>query len=272
MNAIACFPQWPKPAALETRVSWLSAVQTALGMRSGLWRKWLGQAGSEPERGQFPNGDRWSGFPSELGNIDCIAPWWRVHPSLRRMHCQECVMDHDGIRRHPQLVPWLDARRFWCVRHGNVLTDGPFERLVRLESYGDLQALSKWVDEWTNLGDATIRSNLRRDLVLVTAKNWDCRADYPWASIVAWELEERFGSTVAFRHRTPAFGAGRLGDHCTRDRLAALLTAFRVYMALRNGALSFSGAPSMAAAWFWARWPAARLNAALGEDWARGDA
>ncbi len=257
MNELASLPAWPRPVSDESRVSWLSRARLASRLSPRIWRLLVGGIQLEPERGRFPGGSPWAGFPAILGNISGIPVQWRISPELRTMHCPRCTTCIDGVWQLPQLVSFFDARRFTCPRHDCWLGygAGPVSALT-----GEFVLLRDWLDEWIQ-GDITYEDGaLRRDLVRLYVRNWSllvapCEAAYSTLSILSDQP-----LLPIYNRQWPPLQPSRLGRLSPGERLVALAMARRAWLTVKTGASLADLVPKAGKVWFEQRWTKTRVR------------
>jgi len=258
-------PRWAIPYPGESRASWLSATRSAMGLPEKEWSIWVRSSPNEPERPV--EGTQWDGLPAGLGDIVNVPVSWRVMPQRRNVVCPRCVVLEDGRLRWPLLVDWLDARCISCSQHllmlsprGEVLSEVP------VSSDPEFNDLVKWLADWRSAQcteaapECFYEYLFRRDLALASARNWSVEQGDIASAEIAWELWER-GLRMNVRVRYLPGQPTRLGQLAYCDKLAALIGAYRAWLALRGRGLGMLPRwPDAAWHWLGRRWNASRCS------------
>lgn len=245
-------PAAADPYAGESIYSWLEATRIQLGLNESEWRQWCGFSALEPER--RIGGERWGVLPPELDKIERIPASWRIAAEWRRMRCSRCVASASGGTRHPVLVEWLDCRVIACARHRLLLSYHLEEQSLAVED-SNLSDLWQWLEQWRGGQIDRRDAKLRRDLLLASGRNWS--PDFGAIASVefAWAIEGSGWRLPKPQKQYRPLGPARIGGLGPLDRAAALLGAYRAWMALNAPSTpSLPAWPTAAWEWLARRW------------------
>jgi hypothetical protein len=250
-------PTAADPYPGESIYSWLEATRVKLKLEERDWKQWCGFSAEEPERRS--DGTEWGSLPLELGRIERIPASWRVGAKWRRMSCTRCFLPIAGARRYPVLIDWLDARAIACGKHRLLLGYKPDEEAMSVDANEDLLALWAWLEQWRHGKIEGRDAALRRDLVLASGRNWSTRSDDIASAELAWSIEGIGWSLPRYRANYRPLGPPRVGGLAPMDRAAALLGAYRAWMALGDPpAPTLPSWPTPAWEWLARRWSSRR--------------
>lgn len=255
-------PHWPMPFPGESKQSWLTAACAQQPLDPRDWWEIVQPSFSEPERPT--KGARWAGLPPLLGDIDTVAPTWRLAARHRRVYCLDCFVQQGDQRRWPILIAWLDVRQLQCPQHGGALVyRDPVHGLdpghARCQAHPELLDLYAWTRQWRRmeripLVEARQECMWRRDLVHMMCRNWTTARCHSAAGIGAWELwrmgwygQDRGGMLDAGE-------PGRVGMLSAPERLGTLLLAYRGWRCFRLQEAEIPPLPPVAWLWLKRRW------------------
>lgn len=259
---------YPEAVSGETRSSWLDCARKRSFLDPRLWRLWVGSPCSpdEPERGQFPDGSQWRGFPLAIGDIKQVPPFWRIRGELRNVRCESCEKELSRLDAKLELVDWCDARCLFCERHGTPLTYGSLGHRgwSELCSHGDVRVsqFRSWLDSLRRSRPADVRHRLCRDLVIMAMRNWSNVPSVGVGAEVGWWLGEcGWAASTSCRLQGP-YKPARLGHLCAIERIGSLYCAYQWHEQLRLcGSVHWRLLSPRAITWFERRWPSGAVSA-----------
>lgn len=252
---ISDLPVWADVFPGESVRSWLDATRVRLGLVQEDWWTWCGIDPTEPERPAHKK--CWSGLPPALGQISDIPVDLRIAPVWREIYCPHCVVEHKAGIRHPVLTKWLDVRSISCDEHRLLLSYRSLSRCVNILDDPELEAWDRWLREWRDDRNLDVLEHrFRRDLLLAASRNWSPS----WALIAGvgsnWLLTEKGWLARSLPSNLhPPNGPSRVGTLGPSDRMSALFSAWRAWIAMREGVpAALPRWPLEAWQWLEARW------------------
>lgn len=252
---ISNLPVWADVFPGESIRSWLDATRVRLGLAEEEWWTWCGIDPAEPER--LAHKKCWSGLPPGLGHISDIPVDLRVAPAWREIYCPNCALEGLSGIRHPVLAKWLDVRSISCDEHRVLLCYRSPSRCVNISDDPELEAWDQWLREWRDDQSLyLVERRFRRDLLLAASRNWS-----PSSAMIAsvgcnWLLTEKGWLARSLPSNLhPPNGPSRVGALGPADRMSALFSAWRAWIAMREGMpTALPRWPLEAWQWLEARW------------------
>lgn len=253
---------YPNAVVGETRRSWLDHAEKGSLLEPRLWHLWTGSPCSvdEPERGRFPDGSEWSGFPLITGDIRSVPPFWRICGDFRNARCEVCEEELGRLGERFELVDWCDARCLFCQRHELPLTYGSLgcREWAKLCSSKEISVVPfrSWLDAWRASQLSRDQGRLRRDLVIMAMRNWSGVPSVGVGAALGWWLRECGWTISASHHLQAPYKPTRLGYLCAMERIGSLYCAFQWHEQLRlGGSIQRRFLSDSAITWFERRWP-----------------